>query len=358
MSKETLFFKDKPVFGLDIGYGSVKVMQVTTNGRRHNVVGYGAANFDQSCITDGVITNLEPIAAAIQGLFREKLTGDITTNRVIVSIPAAHVFNRSVRLPNLSTSELEEAIYSEVERYVPIPYADLYTDYTKLRTVGDESEYLVVATPRRVVDKRVDLAKVLGLEIVGVQTTIDASGRMFLQSDASTNPTALIDFGSTSSDLTIYDQGLIVTGTVQVGGDAFTERIAETLGVSKEEAHIIKTKYGLGVSKKQKQIIGGLAPTLQMIIKEVRRTIRYYEERSGSEKKVLQIVTMGGGANMPGLSDYLTDILRIPTRTCDPWQNLEFSRLQPPNNAEKTMYVTAAGLALTQPKELFSRGSA
>lgn len=358
MSKETLFYKDKPIFGLDIGNGSVKVMQIVSNGHRHNVIGYGAASFDSSCIKDGIITDVESVAKAVQSLFKEKLTGDITTHRVIMSIPAAHVFNRSVKLPNLSIKELEEAINSEVERYVPIPNAELYTDYTKLRTSGDESEYLVVATPRKVVDRRMDLAKVLGLELVGVQTTIDASGRMFLQSDASTNPTALIDFGSTSSDLTIYDQGLIVTGTVPVGGDAFTDRIAQTLNVTKEEAHIIKTKYGLGVSKKQKQITDGLIPTLQLIIKEVKRTIRYYEERSGSEQKVLQIVTMGGGANMPGLSDYLTNTLRIPTRTCDPWQNLEFSRLQPPNNTEKTMYVTAAGLALTQPKALFSRGSA
>lgn len=357
MSKETLFFKDKPVFGLDVGYGSIKVMQITSNGHRHSVVGYGAASFDQACIKDGVITDIEPLAKAIYELFTHKLTGDITTSRVVMSIPAANAFNRTVKLPNLTTKELEEAINSEVERYVPIPNTELYTDYTKLRSDGNESEYLVVAAPKKIVDCRVSLAKVLGLEVVGIQTTIDASGQMFLQSDASTNPTALIDFGSASSDLTIYDQGLVVTGTVQVGGDAFTQQIAKTLNVTKQEAQIIKSKYGLGVSKKQKQITDGLTPILQMVTKEVRRSIRYYEERSGSEQKVLQVVTMGGGANMPGLSDYLTDTLRIPTRTCDPWQNLEFPRLQPPNNAEKTMYVTAAGLALTPPKALFSRSS-
>jgi Tfp pilus assembly PilM family ATPase len=197
------------------------------------------------------------------------------------------------------------------------------------------------------------LAQVLGLEVVGVQTTIDASGRLFLKSEDGHVPTVLIDFGSNAADLTVYDQGLIVTGTVPVGGDEFTRVIANTLGVTAQEAHIIKTKYGLGVSKKQKQIIDGLTPTLSQIIKEVRRMIRYYEERSGSEQKVRQIVTMGGGANMPGLSDFLTENLRIPTRTCDPWQNMHFHRLQPPNIAEKSMYVTAAGLALTEPKELF-----
>lgn len=353
MAKEILFFKDKPVFGLDVGFGSLKVMQIDTSTKQHNVVGYGATTFDSNAIQDGVIVDPEAIAKATKELFANNLTGDITTRRVIMSVPAARAFNRNVHLPNLSKKELLQAVSQEVDQYVPMPNNELYTDYTKIRTGVDESEYLVVAAPKKIIDSRMQLAQILGLEVVGVQTTIDASGRLFLRTEDSHVPTVLIDFGSNSADLTIYDQGLIVTGTVPVGGDQFTELIASTLGVTLQEAHIIKTKYGLGVSKKQKQIIEGLTPTLHQITKEIRRMIRYYEERSGSEQKVTQVVTMGGGANVPGLSDFITETLRIPTRTCDPWQNMRFHRLQPPNIAEKSMYVTAAGLALTQPQELF-----
>lgn len=81
--------------------------------------------------------------------------------------------------------------------------------------------------------------------------------------------------------------------------------------------------------------------------------IRYYEERSNTKSKIGQVVTMGGGANMPGLSEHLTNLLRLPVRMCDPWQNLDFAGLQPPNNTEKSMYVTVAGLALAKPKEIF-----
>lgn len=352
MTNQILFFKDKPVFGLDIGYGSLKVMQIDANSK-HNVIGYGVATFDPAAVRDGVILDLESVAKAANGLFKNGLTGDITTKRVIMSVPAAHAFNRNVHLPNLSKKELAQAVAQEVDQYVPIPNSDLYTDFTKIRSGVDESEYLIVAAHRKIVDTHVQLAQILGLEVVGIQTTIDASGRLFLQSETGHVPTVLIDFGSNSADLTIYDQGLIVTGTVPVGGDQFTKLISSTLNVTLQEAHIIKTKYGLGVSKKQKQITEGLTPTLEQITKEIRRMIRYYDERSGSEQKVAQVVTMGGGANMPGLSDFITGALRIPTRTCDPWQNLQFHRLQPPNAAEKSMYVTSAGLALTQTKELF-----
>lgn len=353
-NKETLFFKDKPLFGLDIGYGSLKAIQIDTTSKRHKVIGYGAVSFNPAAIKDGTITDVETIAQAAKELFSKHLVGNITTPRVVMSLPASRTFNRNVHLPKLQAKELEDAIHLEVEQYVPIPTDDLYFDHTHIRESNDEIEHLIVAAPKQIVDSYVQLAAVIGLEVVGIESTIDASSRLFMQSENNDLPTVLIDFGSTSADLTIYDKGLMVTGTVAGGGDDFTNIISKTLNVTKQEAHIIKTKYGLGISKKQKEITQGLSPVLQQVIKEIRRMIRYYEERSGAEQKISQIVTMGGGANMPGLSDYLTNTLRIPTRTCDPWQNLSFSHLQLPNSTEKTMYVTAAGLALTNPKELFS----
>jgi Tfp pilus assembly PilM family ATPase len=81
--------------------------------------------------------------------------------------------------------------------------------------------------------------------------------------------------------------------------------------------------------------------------------IRYYEERGETDRKIGQIVTMGGGANMPGLSDFMTNNLRLPVRMCDPWQHLKFDHLQPPNSIEKSLYVTVAGLALMNPSEIY-----
>lgn len=82
--------------------------------------------------------------------------------------------------------------------------------------------------------------------------------------------------------------------------------------------------------------------------------IRYYEERYGADRKIKQLVTMGGGANMPGLSDYMTNALRMPVRMSDPWHHISFDHLQPPSDTELSMYITVAGLALMNPKEIFA----
>jgi len=350
----TYFYQDKPVFGLDIGFSSLKIMQLSVQNNRQTIIGYGVASFDSAAIVDGVITNPEVIAKVIYELFEKNLVGDITTRRVAVAVPAARTFTRTITLPALNNKDLADAVRLETEQYVPVPIDELYFDYSTISKTDKEIEVLAVAVPKKLVDSYVQLTSLLGLEVVAIETTINAESRLFKQAEQSDVPTVLIDLGSLSSDITIYDDGIVVTGTVMGGGDSFTKTISEVLGVTKAEAHVIKTKYGMSKSKKQDEIIAGLRPQLDQMLKEIRHMIRYYEERSGSKLKIGQVVTMGGGANIPGLSEHMTNLLRLPVRMCDPWQHLDFHGLQPPNSVEKSMYVTVTGLALMNPKEIFS----
>jgi type IV pilus assembly protein PilM len=357
-NKSTHFFKDKPLFGLDIGHGSLKVMQTERHGKKPRISGYGTAIFDAAAIKDGIIVDPKAIAKATLDLFEHNLIGDITTNRVAIAIPAYRTFTRLINLPLMSGKQLQEAVELEAEQYIPMPLEELYLDYNVASRSGSaedgKMDVFAVAVPRKTVDSQLQLMKLLGLETVGVETTIDAAGKLFLQDSQSDVPAVLIDFGSLSADITIFDKHMLVSGTVTGGGEVFTNRIRDKLGVTQAEAQIIKTKYGLGPSKKQKEIIAAMDPVLQQLAQEIRRMIRYYAERYGDDRKVTQVVTLGGGANMPGLSDYMTNALRLAVRACDPWQYCDHSGLQPPSKADKPMYATVMGLSLIPPQELFT----
>lgn len=349
----THFYKDKPLFGLDIGFNSVKIMQLSNKGNKHTVTGYGVANFDHKAVNNGVIVDHQHVAKAILELFKGGLVGEITTRRVAFSVPAARTFSRILTLPKLAQKDMKDAVRLEAEQYIPVPLDDLYMDYITTRETDKNTDVLAVAVPKKVVDSYLDLTRMLDLEVVVMETTTGATGRLFEHTDSHNIPTVLIDFGSVSADITIFDQAIMVTGTVPGGGDDITNLLAKQLKVNHNEAHLIKTKYGLGVSKKQKEIMQCLSPVLQQLVKEIKRMIRYYEERSEGHHKIEQVVTFGGGANVPGLSEYLIDNLRLPVRACDPWNHIQFKHLQPPNNVEQSMYITAAGLALISPKEIF-----
>lgn len=350
-----LLYTDKPLFGLDFGTGCLKVMQVdTNNSKKPSVTGYGTAFFDTSAMKDGVIVDYETIAKAAHKLFSEHLVGEITTRRVAISVPASRTYTREMTLPRMSQKDLAMAVTTEAEQYIPRPLDELCLDYTINDQSTEDMSVYTVAVPRNITDSYLLLAEILGLEAVLIEPTIGASTRLLAYDENSKSvPSVFLDFGTASADISIYDNFINVAGTVPCGGDLFTQRISEALGVTEREATIIKTKYGLSVSKKQDQIKEAVEPLLEKTTREIKRMIRYYEERGNRKSSIGQVITTGGGANMPGLTDYLTASLRLPTRMFDPWQIFDYGRLQPPSYAERSLYMSVAGLALAQPKEVF-----
>lgn len=350
-TKSTLFFKDKPVFGLDIGTGTVKVMQIDTeNKRKRSVVGYGIAQFDPKAMKDGEIIDPEVLAKATKEMFQNQLIGDISTHRVALSVPTFRTFTRELQLPNMGPKELNEAVMTEAEQYIPRPLDELYLDYIVTGRTESEISVYIVAVPQKIIDSYALLTKMLGLEVVFIEPSIISATRVLSIDVHNEIPSVLVDFGTRSADISIFESHVMVTGTVQSGGDLFTDNIQQALGVTPQEAVLIKTKYGIGLSKKQTEIKAAVEPLLKQTIREVKRMIRYYEERAGGKNKIGQVITMGGGANMPGLTDYLTEHLRLPARMFDPWQVLDYGKLQPPSYAERSIYMTVAGLGLVESK--------
>src|SRR5574338_1280766 len=105
MNTDTHFYHDKPVFGLDIGYSNLKVLQVDVINKKHQLSGYGVANFAPETIKDGIIIDPEAIAKVTKDLFSKHLVGDITTRRVAMAIPAHRTFNRTMTLPKMKKSD-------------------------------------------------------------------------------------------------------------------------------------------------------------------------------------------------------------------------------------------------------------
>lgn len=350
----SLFYQEMPLFGVDIGYSSIKVMQINGGKDSYGVTAYGVADFDPQLIKDGVITDPKPLARQLQKLLVEKMSGTIDTTRISLAIPSARTFIRSVILPAQAIDDLSNAVRLEIEQYIPLPMRELYTDYSINRKTDKDIQLLVAAVPQKIVDSYLALMKLLELEVIAIEPSLTAVSRLFAELDhASDIPTVIIDFGAVASDVIVYDGGVITAGTVPGGGENLTALIAEKLQITTQESHFMKTRYGIGPGIKQGQIRDAVKPQLDQIVEEVRRVMRYYEEHAPG-KKIGQIVTTGGGSNLLGLNDYITEALRAPARSFVPWQKLSFKTNTRPNDVEKSIYITAGGLALLRPKEIFA----
>ncbi len=354
MGSQNLFYRDKPVFGFDIGRSSIKVMQINQGSKTAVVTGYGTINFNPQAIHKGIIVDPEEVIKAAYELIENQLTGQLSTKSVAVSLPNAYSFNRILELPMMDKKDLEAAIELEVSQSIPLPLDDLYYDFEVTRQMSDDvQEVQLQACPKQIIDSYIGVFDALGLQVALIESNISAVTRMVIQAEAHDVTTLIVDFGSTACDLSIYDDNTIrITSTVDCSGDAITQMIAHKLKISDQQAHSIKTRYGIEVSKKQDSILEAVEPELNKLINEIRKVIRYFSERTSNQMAIGQIIILGGGANLPGLSGYITDKTRLPARLCAPWNRLSFGHLQPPHELETTLYTTAGGLSLIKPKAI------
>lgn len=351
--KIPLFYKQKPTFGLDIGHSTVRVAELTKSRRQARVNAYGYAAFDSAALdTNGAIVKPELIIKALKPLFTKQLIGDLTTDRVALAVPVSETYSRILTLPDMDKHDLEQAVHLEAEQYIPVPLENLYLEYEVINRFRDQKkdqpmlEITMVAAPKKIIDSYLELVERLKLETERIEPSLFAIMRSIKHVARDDKAKVVIDFGSRSSDLAVYDNNVRVISTIATGGEQITEALMGKLGITQRQATGLKVHHGIAKSPYQQKISQALAPTLTDLSEEVQKIIRYYHDRQDVAHEIDQIMLVGGGANMPGLASFLKQLTGLNVVICNPWENITLGRMQPPHKLELTLYSTAIGLAL------------
>lgn len=354
-----LFYKDRPLYGFDMGNRTVKVAQLRASGKKVQVLGYGQISFPAKLVVDGVITDPGELAEHIQPLLQKNLIGRVSARRVAASLPMGKIFVRSLKLPPMSQSDLDQAIHYEAEQYIPVPINELYLDYEVTRaakpgtkasktapaTADEQTEVTLVATPRKIVDSYLQLFERLGLEVSSIETSLHAVTRALRLSHPISGPTLVVDFGSRSTDIAIFEQALLLTSSIAIGGDHLTDSLVEKLAIKPTEATEIKFKFGLGESELQRKIQTALKDQLQAVVAEVKKVLKYYQDQGKDRPPIKTLLLCGGSASLPGLDEYLTKELDLATMIGNPWGRLHMGKIKPVSVRDIPVYTAAIGLA-------------
>ncbi len=351
MSK--FFYKDKPIIGLDISSTGVKLMSIDP--KKWLVNGYGSLDLDPQKIRESLDNNdITYVAENLKSLLADKIIGSVTSNRVAITVPTSRSYTRTFSLPASAEKSLDEAVVLEAEQYIPIPVSTLYIDYQVIERNRKTITVLMSAVSRVIVDGITRAVEAAGLVPVLVEPSINAVGRVLTTTEDGSLPTVIVDIGPAATDIAILDRGSIrVTGGVPVGGNSFTLDIAKKLNVSLENAHQLKVLNGLSAGPRQQKLREALDPNLERIIVETKKVMRYYTERIDGQRKLEQLLIVGGGSNIPGIGEYFTDNLIIAARVASPWQKLDFGKVQEPPRQFRPRYITVAGVASINPGNIW-----
>ncbi len=346
---------DANFLGVDIGGSSIKMVELTNNNGRAQLVTYGYLERSLAGGKSKLIDEPEKTAERIKKVVKQS---KIITKRAVTALPAQAVFSSILALPKLEKKDLSSAkrVTEEVEKaavkILPMPLEEMILDWKMLERDEEDSkvsQVLLTAAAKDVVKKYIDIFKKADLNLLSLETESFALSRAMVGKDRSV--VVLVDIGAKGTDIAVIENGIpLVSRTVAVGGLQISQAIADTLQVDVKQAEQFKRDL-----ESNEEMFAGedempriIKRTIDAILQEVEYIINFHLEQPGNKhKKISRIVLSGGTANLFNLSEYFTSRLSIRTFIGNPWARVIYPQdLQPVLTALGPRLATAVGLAM------------
>ena len=341
----------KITVGLDIGFVSIKVVSLLHDKDKFKLLSLASVPSPSPGMISDTESDLEAVADAIKKLLA---AAKIDNKEVVAALPESRVFTRVIDdFPYLSDNELSSAIRYAAEEFIPMSLADVNLNWQVLvrsdpKSVGAKTVVLVIASPKRIVSKYVNVLQMAGLHPKALETETIAVTRSLVGSNSFSPSTLIMQMGATTTDFTAVSKGLIwLTRSISTGGTALTRSLAQHFNFEASQAEQYKKIYGLMEEQLEGKVFEALKPIVDIIAGEGRRVIQAFEAKYPSSP-IKRVVLSGGGAKMPGLVIYLANLWGLEVQEADPWFSVIRVQSLVPKLAQDASYAVAAGLALRE----------
>ena len=373
------------VVAIDIG--TTKVCAIA--GRKNEygkleILGFGRV--DSEGVLRGVVSNIEKTVRAITQAVEQVRQGiDEPFSEVFVGIAGQHIkslqyrgmLTRSNVHTEISRADIEKLI-SDMHKLV-LPPGDkilhvLPQEYTVdneqgiLDPVGMsgvrlEANFHIITGQVSASNNIRRCVERAGLGVVGMTLEPIASARAVLTDEEKEAGVALVDMGGGTTDITIFQDGIIRhTAVIPFGGNVITKDIKEGCSVMKHQAERLKLRFGSALADEvyDNRIIGvpglkgrpkkeisekNLARIIQARVEEIFDYVLEEIRRSGYQRKLVGgIVLTGGGSLLKHIEKLVTYHTGLSTRIGIPVEHLAHGYADYLNSP---VYATSIGLLLT-----------
>jgi type IV pilus assembly protein PilM len=345
-------FKNKTFLGVDIGTSSIKIVQLTREKNKYKLDTYGEVHLYEKD-TQGRLeeTSLKMLDDQVATLLRKIIAeAGVKAKKIAMSVPVFSSFSTIIEMPDLPRGELNKAIEFQSRQYIPVPMDQISLNSIiisrekKNKNSSGKLEVLLVAVPNEVKRKYNNIAKLSGLDLVALEMETFPMARAIIED--SKKAFLIIDIGAKSTNYCIVDGGFVrLSHNFDVSGVDITKAFADYSGGDYLKGESIKRSMGLKMTPGQKDMAPEVLSSVSSIASEAERIMSAYFNKTTI--RIEDIVLSGGSANMPGLSDYLSEKLNLNILIANPFKKIIY-----PKELEKILkeigpsFSIAVGLAM------------
>ncbi len=332
-------------FGLDIGTSAVRLVELRSKGSVKSLMRYGTVNIDQKLSLSDSKNEQQKLAQVIRDLVSQS---GVTTRDVAVGIPSHRVFTTVVDIDRLSDAELGKSIQYQAESLIPTPISESKIDWAM---IGDSPkdktkiEVLLTSVVNSYVESRLEMLESIGLNVIAFEPDNIALARAMIATET-TLPQMVIDIGSKNSDIVIVMNGAPrLTRSIPTGSEAIIRSAMQSLSIDEAQASQFVFKFGISKDKLEGQIHDAIIGTVDIIMSEIEKSIKFFQTRYEGVK-LDRIIVTGGASALPEFPLYVANKFGINVEIGSAWRNIAFpTERQNELLAVSNHFGVAAGLA-------------
>ncbi|ADG74727.1 type IV pilus assembly protein PilM [Cellulomonas flavigena DSM 20109] len=344
------------VIGLDIGASGVRAVELEfgsggPTGRTPPVLHrFGQVPLPPGVVRDGEVVQPETVATALRQLWSH---AKFESKDVVIGVGNQRVLVRELDLPWMPLPQLKQSLPFQVAEMLPMSADEALLDYFPTAEFdgpqGRTARGMLVAAQRTTVNANVLAVEAAGLRPVMVDLNAFALLRALARGELSTVNAAFVDIGATITNVTISEQGVPrLVRSLPSGGQNVTNAVASALGVPAGDAERIKRETGVGTTggPQGAEAAEAVASVVRTLVESIRNTFVYYASNNPGSSVALVVLT-GGGADLPGLGQYLSSASRVPVTMGDPIAALRPGKSTPRDalHGQQSALALAVGLA-------------
>ncbi len=310
-------------FGLDIGTKAIRVVQLQGSGPAKALLKYGSITLEKNITQSEAAADKQKIVESLSELIAQ--TG-ITTRNVVVGVPSQRVFTSVVDFDRLAPGELAKTIKYQAESLIPTPIAESTLDWAE---IGDSPidknkvEVLLSSVPNEFVEGRLDSLEAIGLNVIAFEPDNLALTRAILAPEA-TAPQMIVDIGNLSTDIVVAMNGSPrLTRSIPTGTEAIIKSAMQNLNIDQNQAEQFVYKFGISQNKLEGQVYQGIIGTVDILMSEIDKTIKFFSIRY-QNIKLDRIIVTGAAATLPEFPLYLANKFAVNVEIGNAWRNVSF----------------------------------
>ena len=272
----------------------------------------------------------------------KKILAEFKTREFAISLAGRPALIRCVYIPAVAAVKIEATLKIEVQHRIPFPLEQVVWSFRQLPGISGTIDFIIGAIKKDIVRKTMSLFAKFKEEILFLDA--DPIVLLNLVSGAPdfdrTKTYAILDLGAESSNLIVFQGNLVLVRALTITGNTFTENLKEERSTESAEAE--KEKISLTA---ESELPTSITQTIDNLLSEIQASVDYWRfTQKGPELNYFLIT--GGSASLPGLAKTLEGRLRIPTRTLDPFANINLEEGAEIKPETQNRLAVAVGLAL------------